>query len=369
MVLSPNIERAIDRCYDAIITPALWAEALDELAHALGANACQILLHEVSERQFGHIQSASAGRLHELWEQNRDWLTPGYEPRGDAFVRAGYQAVIQSQLFTDEEVRKSRFHQEVARPAGCQEWACGIFTVEGRHWCMPFHRGSAVFTPEVLEPIAEVSRHMARIVGISHKVSRSAADNEVLVLEKIGCAALLVGWNGRVKRSNRLAEELFCGEFGIRNGKLWTDGTRGLAQLNRFMSEVGLAGFTGGALPAPLIIARQGAPWLLFEVMPVTAAARDIFEGTGVIVVVSDLTRPSMSNASLLGLVFGLTAAEARLAAAICEGHDINTAATAFGVSRLTLRGQLKVVFAKTGARRQAELVARVARIKNPTQH
>ena len=369
MVLTPGVERAIGRCYDAITTPALWAGVLDDLAHALGANACQILPHEISERQFGEIQSASAAKLQELWNQNRDWLTPVYEPRGDAFVRAGYHAVLQSQLFTDDEIRHSRFHQEVARPAGCLEWACGIFTVEGRHWCMPFHRSTEVFTPEALEPLAEVAQHMARIISISQKVSRAAAENEILVLEKMGCAALLTGWDGRVKRGNRLANELLCNEFGIRNGKLWTAASRSLAQLDRFMADIGLAGFTGGLLPAPLIIERFGAPWLLIEVMPVTATSRDVFEGTGVILVLSDLTHPAMSNASLLGVVFGLTAAEARLAAAICEGYDINTAATAFGVSRLTLRGQLKVVFAKTGARRQAELVARIAQIKNPTRH
>jgi DNA-binding CsgD family transcriptional regulator len=369
MVLTPGIERAIERCYDAITTPALWAGALDDLAHAMGANVCQILAHEISERQYGHVQSATAGRLNELWNQNSDWITPVYEPRGDFFVRNGYHALIQSHLFTEDEVRHSRYHQEVARPAGCEEWACGIFTVEGRHWCMPFHRDTEAFTPEVLEPVAEVAQHMARIVGISQKLSRSFAENQIFTLEKVRCAALLVGWDGQVKRCNRLASELFCADFGLRGGRLWTSGNRSQAQLTRFMTEVNLASTTDGHLPKPLIISRWGSPWVLIEVMPVTRASRDIFEGTGVILVVSDLTRPTMSDAALLGVVFGLTAAESRLAAAICEGHDINSAAAAFGVSPLTLRGQLKVVFAKTGARRQAELVARVAQIKGMTRH
>jgi DNA-binding CsgD family transcriptional regulator len=135
------------------------------------------------------------------------------------------------------------------------------------------------------------------------------------------------------------------------------------------MAEIEQAKSTAGPLPAPVIMARRGTPWLLIEAMPVTSASNDIFEGCRAILVVSDLTRPSITDAALLSVVFGLTSAEARLAAAICEGHDLNAAATTFGVSRQTVRSQLKAVFAKTGSRRQAELVARAAQIRNTTQH
>ena len=56
----------------------------------------------------------------------------------------------------------------------------------------------------------------------------------------------------------------------------------------------------------------------------------------------------------------GLTQAEARLAVALCEGLSVEEAAARFGVSLATVRAQLKAVFAKTGTRRQAELVGRL---------
>jgi DNA-binding CsgD family transcriptional regulator len=135
------------------------------------------------------------------------------------------------------------------------------------------------------------------------------------------------------------------------------------------MAEIELARSTAEPLPAPVIIARNGAPWLLIEAMPVTSASNEIFEGCRALLVVSDLSRPSMTDAALLSLVFGLTSAEARLAAAICGGQDLDAASSSFGVSRETLRSQLKTVFAKTGSRRQAELVARAALIRNNPQH
>ena len=43
MGLSQKTERALELCYDAIAAPQLWTGALDNLAHSLGAHACQIL--------------------------------------------------------------------------------------------------------------------------------------------------------------------------------------------------------------------------------------------------------------------------------------------------------------------------------------
>ncbi len=369
MDLPPGTERAIQLCYDAIAAPQGWTAALDELAHSLGAQACMILPHEVNDRDFGVVSSTDMQKIDELWERNLDWVQPVYEPRGDPFVRSGYEAVIQSQLFTDDEIKRSRFHQEISGPAKLQEWACGIFSADGRYWCMPFNRGTEPFTREILAPIAEVSRRIARVVSISAKISRTSAENEVRTLDRIGCAAILVDRHGRAGRANHLAEGLFGADFGIRHGRLWTAASASLSRLDRFMEGIHFSRTSRGPLPAPVMICRDGGPWLLIEAMPLAAASMEIFDGCRAILILTDLTHPPIADAAVLGQVFGLTRAEARLAAAICEGHDLETVASTFGVSRLTLRSQLKTVFAKTGSRRQAELVARVTQIRNSAAH
>lgn len=369
MALSPHTERAIELCYDAIVMPDRWMGALDSLAHSLGAHACLILPHEVSDRQFGVVGSTGILKLNELCERNRDWLTPVYEPRGDSFVRQGYPAVTQSQLFSDEEIRNSPYHQEIAKAAGCDQWASGIFAAEGRYWCMPFFRGTDPFAPETVGLMAEVGRRVARIVSISEKISRNSAETEIRTLARTGCAAILIDRYGRVRSVNRPAEDLFCNEFGIRYGKLWTAASASFARLDRFMTEIEHSKSTGGPLPAPVIIARDGSPWLLIETMPVTSASIEIFDGCLAILVVSDLTQPHFTDVALLGLIFGLTAAEARLASALSKGQDLDGAAAAFGVSPQTVRSQLKTIFAKTGWRRQAELVARVAHVRSTSRH
>jgi DNA-binding CsgD family transcriptional regulator len=64
----------------------------------------------------------------------------------------------------------------------------------------------------------------------------------------------------------------------------------------------------------------------------------------------------------LLAAVFGLTPAEARLAAIMAEGRDPERAAEELGIARVTARNQLKAIFAKTDTHRQSELVAMLSR-------
>jgi DNA-binding CsgD family transcriptional regulator len=61
--------------------------------------------------------------------------------------------------------------------------------------------------------------------------------------------------------------------------------------------------------------------------------------------------------------VFGLTPAEARLAATIANGSSIEDAAQILNVSNDTVRHQLKAVFHKTDTHRQSQLVALLARL------
>ena len=58
-------------------------------------------------------------------------------------------------------------------------------------------------------------------------------------------------------------------------------------------------------------------------------------------------------NASLLSKIFGLTFAEAKLAAALADGTSLDTAAEELDIARQTARSQLKIVFAKTDTHRQ----------------
>ena len=75
------------------------------------------------------------------------------------------------------------------------------------------------------------------------------------------------------------------------------------------------------------------------------------------LVFVSDPEQQMAAPADLLRRLYGLTRAEARLAALLLQGRDLPEAGAELGVTLHTVRTHLKAVLAKTGAARQAELV------------
>jgi DNA-binding CsgD family transcriptional regulator len=122
-----------------------------------------------------------------------------------------------------------------------------------------------------------------------------------------------------------------------------------------------------GHILEPVAIERDGGPWLVIEAMPLSAFGTELFGAFRTMLVITDLSRPIVPRERVLRLAFGLTPAEARLAATVAGGEGVDAAAAALGIARETARSQLKVVFSKTGTANQAQLVALISRISaNP---
>jgi DNA-binding CsgD family transcriptional regulator len=123
-----------------------------------------------------------------------------------------------------------------------------------------------------------------------------------------------------------------------------------------------------GLLPAAGSVAlprRSGlAPWLVraVPVLP-TAVAEPLRGFRGAMLIVTDSNRRPRPAAALLARLFGLTPAEAALAASLATGRTLTEHAQRRGVSSETARTQLAAIRRKTGCRRQSELAALFARL------
>ena len=108
------------------------------------------------------------------------------------------------------------------------------------------------------------------------------------------------------------------------------------------------------------VSADDEGPPLHLCVRPLAGGA-GVARGSRMAVYVIDPRHQPDINGELLRRVYGLSPAEIRVMRELMQGHSAETIAEMLGISVYTVRTHLKNLFAKTGTKRQGELIARIA--------
>jgi len=305
------------------------------------------------------------------WKQNE-----AHAPDPHSFLcsspdRKRPPVILEDDITTEEERKLFAYYQETAKPADRDWWAAGRFHVDGRKWCLVLYRGrdAGPFQRSDTGPIARVGPHMTRVISLAEKFASFRAESELATLERIGCPALVIDVAGHVTGTNQHAEALLSGDLAIVRRRLVACDGSSNAKLQEIIAAlVGLEPFEV-ARQGSVAILRDGLPWLLVEAMPITSFGSDLFTAGRIILLLNDLTRAPRPDTERLRIAFGLTPAEAKLAVHLSDGKGLEAAASALGISPATARSQLKAVFAKSGANRQAELVGMISNLRPAANH
>lgn len=185
----------------------------------------------------------------------------------------------------------------------------------------------------------------------------SAGEPLLQVLNRIGCGGLLLSTRGQVLAANAEARRILREAFDIDDGSDLRDaGGRSVIKrlLARALTRIQLDGENW------MLTTRESQRPLLMSTVPVPVLDE---AGAHTVLILIDLDRTPRPHTAALERVFGLTAAEARLAAALAGGATVAEAAEANNVSVATVRTQLAAIFSKTHTSRQAELLMLVSRL------
>jgi DNA-binding CsgD family transcriptional regulator len=128
---------------------------------------------------------------------------------------------------------------------------------------------------------------------------------------------------------------------------------------NRLIAEAMVQADRGVQDASPLAIPLRrddGRLMAIGHLVPIDRVEAGPMKGVRAILIANRAGPREALDPSLLQRLFGLSPAEARVACGIVEGQTLNTMADTFGVSRETVRSQLKRVLAKSGVERQVEL-------------
>jgi DNA-binding CsgD family transcriptional regulator len=275
------------------------------------------------------------------------------------------ELLVLSEVLADDEYRATRFYREWLRPRELHHLVSIIVSRTPKHitgLSLLRRPEKPPFAQPALELLQRLLPHLQRVVELQEMLIASDRKAELAdrVLESLRCGAILLDDAGRVASANwRAAGLLERGEgLGLERGRLRAEDPRETTALRRLVqSAVGGASARAGGVLAVSRSDRRHA--LIVSVSPLHTREEHVpwLPAAGALVLLSDPEDLPPLHEAALRQLYGFTQAEARVAARIAQGETVDEIARSLGIGRATVRSQLQHALAKTGTRRQAELV------------
>jgi DNA-binding CsgD family transcriptional regulator len=179
-------------------------------------------------------------------------------------------------------------------------------------------------------------------------------------LDMLDYALVIVDEQARVEYRNRAAATLLKGSacpLAVTAGRL-------AARSKSLQSELrsAIARVCATQRLSALFTADPGRAPLRLVLAPIELGSPGP-ETRGVAIWIASAQAAFLPDERTLAVLFGLSTAEARLGRGLLIGRTPEECARDAGIGVATVRSQLHSMFAKTGARRQAELVALLSKI------
>lgn len=341
----------IERIYEAAVVPEQWPALLESISDRIGAFGATVLTrsaHGVSIIPSPRIERTVDEYIAEGWANDPDYAAPLIADQYPGFrAETHYRSI--------EEIERLPVHVEFLAPRGL---VGGVGTVlQGAHddvvqlalEGLPTHAAAEAATPWLDQLRAPLGRALSLTAAI--KAQRTEAT--VAALDLAGVAAAVVSGDGRLRAANhrftgRLGDRLIDRPIGLRFADRFLQ-----AQFAVALSAAG----TGAGVHSIALAATEDQPACAIHLLPLRRGARDVFGWDGVLLLLAEAANASVPGADLLRLLFDLTPAEARLTRHLVEGRTPAEAAALLRITDATARTHLRRIFAKTGVRRQAELV------------
>jgi DNA-binding CsgD family transcriptional regulator len=212
-----------------------------------------------------------------------------------------------------------------------------------------------------LDELDKLLRHLGPIglVDDHRRIERARLVTETLAL--LGLLALVVDVKGRVLAANEFVRENVEFLRWITTDRIAFRDRAAQAFMRDALKRISFNAAVGRrAFPAR---SAEAASLVLVHVIPIVGN-RDIFSGD-VLIALSPIAPTPAPSLGLIQALFDLSPREARVAQGLARGATLDQIATEAKVSRNTIRSQLRVVFEKTGCKRQAEVALLLSRLSS----
>jgi DNA-binding CsgD family transcriptional regulator/PAS domain-containing protein len=359
--------------YDCVLNPEGWTGVMVRITETMDAAYSTIALANI-EGNHGRFAARSPWDAEQMRVLQEDY---------DFEAIPGLKAVVVGDIDTpvatlshmsEAELQRTPFFQNWAKPQGLRE-GCIIKFVHtpdriGLMGCTT-RADREIISAEEQHFMALLSPHLRRasLIGDLLDQARVTASLYRQALDYLAVPVVLTGANGAILHANGAAQQMFSAQGPIlsRHGLLQAQNTAVVPALQEAIASAASADASLGSRGIGLPISAAGQPPAVAYVLPLTeGTARAAFRPACAAVFVSTTTSASPLPEAVLTTLFDLTPAEARVLLRIGSGLSASRSAVSLGIGENTLKTHLNRIFAKTGTRRQADLVKLISDIGTP---
>jgi DNA-binding CsgD family transcriptional regulator len=350
------LPKIIDDIYEAAVIPGLWTRTLAQVSRIADAEGGVLFAQSPTEMR--HVCSPAISTIVEKW------LSDGWVARDVRIDRLRLTADAEPRFLTDfdvltrEEMDRSTFYTEFLRKEGLG-WGAGTLirspTADAILLSVERAYKKGPVEPQAIARLDALRPHLARAAMLSARASLERARSSVIALASVGLPAAVLTPTRKAIAANALMEKL-APNIRIGAGDLMSfDNSTAHALFDAALkAPAGDAASRSCSFPLP---SKGGSLPAVAHLLPLTGHGRDIFTGAAWLVYITILSRHATLPNAILQALFDLTPAEARVAGLIGSGRSVTETSLQLDVQANTVRTHLKSIYAKTGARRQADIV------------
>lgn len=350
----PDLTDILAAMFESLLDEEPWAAFLERLRPAARATWATLILTRRDGAQPGIILTPNADP-----DVGLDYAQRLFAE--DPFTGLPEGKAVHFRDFVSPEALKRRtaFGAFMAETGGSE-----VIGVELRHGSelelrlrLTRRIGEPPFAPKDIVRLQGLVPHLRTALRLFERLATGEAEQRIYAgaVAQMAIGMVILDQDGLVLRINAQARAILADEDGIalRRGRIEIADPALARQLRQRLADPS----PGEALTLR-IDRRSGAGGLVLVAgradTPDHVAAGG---GPAAVLFLNDLSQASRVTADAVRELLGLTQAEASVAALLANGGSIADAADGLGISPNTVRAHLRSIFAKTGVKRQSQLV------------
>jgi len=349
------------RLYDAATDATLWPEVLHDICSYFDS-AC-IYIFAFDEKT-GNVPFSLSHEFNEENQKEYEEHIIQVDPRGQFMLENPEVTIAYDYLHTSEReidrseyynwLSKSEFRYYLGTRTNSQDDISTFATLQRT-------RNQGHVEKDTIQSFSQLVPHLGKALQVTRKFANLdlRAATTANAIEQMSLGVLFVNTKFQITYVNTAANNILATKDGL---ILKAKGLQAIRRADNDRLQQLLGNAVGrnssrvgsslslerplGRRPYTLLIVPLPHDYLLFETERPAAA-----------IFITDADQHRKMPEKALQQMFGLTSAEARLAALFATGKRLSEVAGQLGVTEGTARSQLKSIFRKTGTHHQAELI------------